>query len=101
MSWKGREVAPFLGGNVTSIENSRCVYETSAYNTERKKEEETMKIFLTGATGVLGKAVIPDLLAGGHLVYALSRSEANTEVLQRLGAKPVPANLFDSQALAQ
>ena len=60
-----------------------------------------MKIFITGATGVLGKAVITDLLAGGHVVYALSRSEANTEVLQRLGAKPVPADLFDSQALVQ
>ena len=60
-----------------------------------------MKIFITGATGVLGKAVIPDLLAGGHVVYALSRSEANTVALQRLGAKPIPADLFDAQALVQ
>jgi nucleoside-diphosphate-sugar epimerase len=35
------------------------------------------------------------------VVYALSRSAANTEVLQRLGAKPVPADLFDGQALVQ
>ncbi len=60
-----------------------------------------MQIFVTGATGVLGKAVVPRLLADGHVVYALSRSEANKEVLQRLGAKPVPADLFDSQALVQ
>lgn len=60
-----------------------------------------MQIFVTGATGVLGKAVVPGLLAGGHVVYALSRSQANTEVLQGLGAKPVPADLFDAQALVQ
>ena len=34
-------------------------------------------------------------------MYALSRSKVNTEVLQRLGAKPVPADLFDTQALVQ
>ena len=60
-----------------------------------------MQIFVTGATGVLGKVVVPALLAGGHHVSALSRSEANTETLQRLGAKPVPADLFDVQALVQ
>jgi nucleoside-diphosphate-sugar epimerase len=60
-----------------------------------------MHVFVTGATGVLGKAVVPSLLADGHVVYALSRSEANTEVLQCLGAKPVPADLFDAHALVQ
>jgi nucleoside-diphosphate-sugar epimerase len=60
-----------------------------------------MRIFVTGATGVLGKVAVPGLLADGHVVYALSRSQANTEVLERLGAKPVPADLFDTQALAQ
>ncbi len=45
-----------------------------------------MHIFVTGATGVLGKAVVPSLRAFGHVVYALSRSEANREVLQGLGA---------------
>ncbi len=65
------------------------------------RKEEAMHIFVTGATGVLGKAVVSRLLADGHAVCALSRSEANTEVLQRLGAKPVPADLFDAQALVQ
>ncbi len=60
-----------------------------------------MQIFVTGATGVLGKIIVPGLLADGHVVYALSRSQANTEFLQRLGAKPVPADLFDAQALVQ
>src|SRR5947199_7020817 len=51
--------------------------------------------------GVLGKAVVPGLLADGHVVYALSRSETNKEVLQRLGAKPVPADLFDGKGVGQ
>jgi NAD(P)-dependent dehydrogenase (short-subunit alcohol dehydrogenase family) len=81
-----------------------------AFNASRKKNHismllffkgEAMRIFVTGATGVLGKVVVPGLLADGHVVYALSRSQANTEVLERLGAKPVPADLFDAQALAQ
>jgi 2-alkyl-3-oxoalkanoate reductase len=58
-----------------------------------------MQIFVTGASGVLGKAVVPRLLADGHVVCALSRSEANKEALQRLGAKPIRVDLFDSQAL--
>ncbi len=53
-----------------------------------------MKIFITGATGVLGKAVVPRLIADGHTVSALSRSEANRQLLQDFGAHPVQADLF-------
>ncbi len=60
-----------------------------------------MHIFVTGATGVLGKTVIPTLLADGHVVRALSRSEANNGVLQCLGAEPIHADLFDAEALVQ
>jgi NAD(P)-dependent dehydrogenase (short-subunit alcohol dehydrogenase family) len=60
-----------------------------------------MHIFVTGATGVLGKAVVPGLRAFGHVVYALSRSEAKRGVLQGLGAEPIRADLFDEEALVQ
>lgn len=60
-----------------------------------------MKIFVTGATGVLGKAVVPRLIAGGHAVHALSRSEENREVLHSLGAQPVQADLYDGDSLKQ
>lgn len=60
-----------------------------------------MHIFVTGATGVLGNAVVPLLVAAGHHVRALSRSENNVEVLRRLGAEPVPTNLFDLASLKQ
>src|SRR5579859_2674800 len=58
-----------------------------------------MNIFVTGATGVLGKAVLPQLGAAGHRVYALTRSQKNTTLGQELGAEPVSANLFDAAEL--
>lgn len=58
-----------------------------------------MNIFVTGATGVLGKAIVPMLIADGHTVCALSRSKANKEILQYFGARPVQANLFDVTSL--
>lgn len=60
-----------------------------------------MKIFVTGATGVLGKAVVPRLIADGHTVSALSRSEANRQLLQDFSAHPVQADLFDAAPLQQ
>ena len=58
-----------------------------------------MNIFVTGATGVLGKAVVKRLVADSHEVHALSRSDVNRKVLQGLGAEPIPANLFEAESL--
>jgi uncharacterized protein YbjT (DUF2867 family) len=44
-----------------------------------------MNIFVTGATGVLGKPVVRLLVESGHKVYALSRSEANTATIRQPG----------------
>lgn len=60
-----------------------------------------MKIFVMGATGVLGKAVVPRLIADGYDVHTLSRSEENRRALQKLGAQPVPADLFNGESLKQ
>lgn len=60
-----------------------------------------MNIFVTGATGVLGKPVVRLLVEAGHKVYALSRSEGNTTLVRQLGAEPISADLFDVQSLAQ
>ena len=43
-----------------------------------------MNIFVTGATGVLGKPVVRLLVEAGHKVYALSRSEENTAAVRQL-----------------
>lgn len=60
-----------------------------------------MKIFITGATRVLGSAVGPLLIARGHSVSALSRSQHNVIALNRLGVEPIPADLFDVESLKQ
>lgn len=58
-----------------------------------------MKIFVTGATGVLGRPTVQRLVAAGHEVHALARSDKNDELLRQLGATPVRADLFDRSAL--
>ncbi|MBL7495166.1 NAD-dependent epimerase/dehydratase family protein [Frankia sp. CNm7] len=58
-----------------------------------------MKIFLTGATGVLGRRVVPSLVAAGHAVDAVARGEAKADELRRAGADPVAVDLFDRQAV--
>jgi nucleoside-diphosphate-sugar epimerase len=58
-----------------------------------------MRLFLTGATGVLGRPTVRRLVAAGHEVHALARSDKNGELLNRLGAIPVRADLFDRGAL--
>lgn len=58
-----------------------------------------MDVFITGATGVLGRPVVRLLTAEGHTVRALSRSDSNDALLARLGAHPVRGDLFDAASL--
>ncbi|HEY7342889.1 MAG TPA: NAD(P)-dependent oxidoreductase [Ktedonobacterales bacterium] len=58
-----------------------------------------MKIFVTGATGVLGRPVVRRLVAAGQSVRGLSHSSENATLLRRLGAEPVEADLFDVASL--
>ncbi|QBD78129.1 NAD(P)-dependent oxidoreductase [Ktedonosporobacter rubrisoli] len=60
-----------------------------------------MNIFVTGATGVLGKPVVKLLVEAGHHVFALSRSERNAMLIQQLGAEPVSADLFSADSMRQ
>ena len=59
------------------------------------------RVLVTGATGVVGRAVVPRLVAAGYQVRALARSERNDEEVRRLGAEPVRADLFDPESLAE
>ena len=58
-----------------------------------------MKIFMTGATGVVGRRAVPLLIDAGHVVTALSRSAQNRATLAGLGATPDEASLFDVAGL--
>jgi nucleoside-diphosphate-sugar epimerase len=58
-----------------------------------------MKVFLTGATGVIGRPTVTGLIAGGHTVRAVARSEDKAEQLRHAGAEPVAVDLFDAAAV--
>jgi nucleoside-diphosphate-sugar epimerase len=60
-----------------------------------------MKIFVTGATGVLGRALIPQLAARGHEVVGMTRSASKQRLVADLGARPVVADALDRDAVAQ
>lgn len=53
-------------------------------------------VVLTGGSGVVGGAVLRHLLAAGHEVRALSRSEGFSVRLREMGVQPVPGELFDA-----
>lgn len=56
-------------------------------------------VFVTGATGALGKHVVPRLIRAGYNVYALSRNAENHRKLSMAGAHPAEADLFDRSSL--
>src|SRR6266478_1700174 len=60
-----------------------------------------MRIFVTGATGYIGRVVTERALAEGHTVYGLSRSEEGDERLRTLGATPVRGELTSLDVLRQ
>jgi len=59
-----------------------------------------MRIFVAGATGVLGHRVVPGLIAAGHDVTAVARTPARAHQLRTQGASPTAVDLFDAAAVA-
>lgn len=58
-----------------------------------------MKIFVTGGTGTIGTPVIAELLAHGHTVLALARSDASAQAVERAGAQALRGELTDLDVL--
>jgi nucleoside-diphosphate-sugar epimerase len=58
-----------------------------------------MHVFVTGGTGTIGSAVIAELLANGHTVLALARSDGSAQAVAAAGAEPLRGALADLDAL--
>jgi nucleoside-diphosphate-sugar epimerase len=60
-----------------------------------------MRVFVAGATGAIGKQLVPRLVAAGHEVHGMTRSESKQAMLDELGAVPVVADALDPEQVAQ
>lgn len=59
-----------------------------------------MKVFVAGATGAIGKQLVPRLIAAGHEVVGTTRSESKRAALYELGATPVVLDALDADQVA-
>jgi nucleoside-diphosphate-sugar epimerase len=60
-----------------------------------------MKVFVAGATGALGKQLVPMLVERGHEVTGMTRSPSKEELIRSMGARPAMADALDPEAVAQ
>jgi nucleoside-diphosphate-sugar epimerase len=59
-----------------------------------------MKVFVAGATGALGRVLLPQLVANGHDVVGLTRTASKQDLIRSLGARPAVADALDPDAVA-
>jgi nucleoside-diphosphate-sugar epimerase len=60
-----------------------------------------MRVFVAGATGAIGRQLVPRLVAAGHEVHGMTRSGSKRAMLDELGAVPVVADALDPDQVAQ
>jgi nucleoside-diphosphate-sugar epimerase len=60
-----------------------------------------MRVLVAGATGAIGKQLVPRLVAAGHEVHGMTRSESKQAMLHELGAVPVVADALDPDQVAE
>ena len=60
-----------------------------------------MRVFLAGATGAVGRRLVPQLVDAGHDVVATTRTELKAKVLEHLGAEPVVLDALDAAAVGE
>jgi nucleoside-diphosphate-sugar epimerase len=60
-----------------------------------------MRVFVAGATGAIGRQLVPRLVAAGHEVHGMTRSESKQATIRELGAMPVVADALDPDQVAE
>jgi nucleoside-diphosphate-sugar epimerase len=60
-----------------------------------------MRVFVAGASGAIGRQLVPRLVAAGHEVHGMTRSESKQAMLHELGAAPVIADALDPDQVAE
>src|ERR687898_1531030 len=63
-------------------------------------KESMMRVFVAGATGAIGRQLVPRLVANGHEVHGMTRSASKQAMLDELGAVPVVADALDPDQVA-
>jgi nucleoside-diphosphate-sugar epimerase len=58
-----------------------------------------MRVFVAGATGVVGRRLVPMLVGAGHSVTGMTRSAAKSDAIRALGAEPAVADALDAGAV--
>src|SRR5262249_38296195 len=61
--------------------------------------ETTVNVFIAGASGVIGRRLVPMLRDAGHIVTGTTRSSEKAAALEALGAKGVVVDVYDARAL--
>src|ERR671915_472836 len=64
-------------------------------------KELMMRVFVAGATGAIGRRLVPRLVAAGHEVHGMTRSKSKQAMLDELGAVPVVADALDPDQVAE
>src|SRR6188472_2205215 len=65
---------------------------------EKNERNDTMRVFVAGASGALGSRLVPQLINAGHDVIGTHHSPVSADRLRALGAEPVMLDLLDSRA---
>jgi nucleoside-diphosphate-sugar epimerase len=60
-----------------------------------------VKIFVAGASGVIGRSLVPQLVAAGHDVVGMTRKPQHVQVIERKGARGLVGDVFDRVRLAE
>src|ERR1044071_5284226 len=71
----------------------------SAECDHKNVRKDTMRVFVAGASGALGRRLVPQLINAGHEVIGTHHSPSSAELLRTLGAKAVPLDLLDAAAV--